>query len=369
MNQIKFLDLLGINKSHEEEILQAIKNIIDSGWYILGESVRKFEETFAKYCGVKHCIGVANGLDALTLILRAYKEMGVLKDGDEVIVPANTYIATILSITNNNLKPVLVEPDLETYTIDANKAEEAITKKSKAIMPVHLYGQAADMDRINALAIRYDLKVIEDAAQAHGALFNGMKTGSLGDAAGFSFYPGKNLGALGDGGAVTTNDDELAKIIHALGNYGSYKKYENRYKGVNSRLDEIQAAILKVKLAYLDQDNSRRRKIAQIYRQEISNPLVILPKAVTEEGHVWHLFVIRTDERIKFQEYLLKNGIQTLIHYPLPPHKQKAYSEFNTRSFPITERIHREVLSLPISQVLDQSEVEFIVGIVNEFTQ
>lgn len=236
-------------------------------------------------------------------------------------------------------------------------------------MPVHLYGQAADMDRINALAIRYDLKVIEDAAQAHGALFNGMKTGSLGDAAGFSFYPGKNLGALGDGGAVTTNDDELAKIIHALGNYGSYKKYENRYKGVNSRLDEIQAAILKVKLAYLDQDNSRRRKIAQIYRQEISNPLVILPKAVTEEGHVWHLFVIRTDERIKFQEYLLKNGIQTLIHYPLPPHKQKAYSEFNTRSFPITERIHREVLSLPISQVLDQSEVEFIVGIVNEFTQ
>jgi dTDP-4-amino-4,6-dideoxygalactose transaminase len=367
MNQIKFLDLRSINKLHEKEIYQAIEAVINSGWYILGESVKEFEESFAKYCGVKHCIGVANGLDALTLILKAYKEIGVLENGDEVIVPANTYIATILSISYNNLKPVLVEPDIDTYTIDVNKAEEAITKKTKAIMPVHLYGQAADMDIINSLASRYKLKVVEDSAQAHGALYKDRKTGSLGDVAGFSFYPGKNLGALGDGGAVTTNDNELAEIIRTLRNYGSQEKYLNLYKGFNSRLDEIQAAVLSVKLNHLDEENRKRQKIADYYLKQIINPKINLPKAAEYNHHIWHLFVIRTENREELIKHLTQKGIQTVIHYPVPPHKQVAYKEWSKLHFPITEQIHDQVLSLPMSPILTEKEIERVTIAINEF--
>lgn len=392
---IKFLDLLKINLTHQEEIEQALIDAFRSGWYILGESVNEFEKNFANYCGVKHAIGVANGLDALILILRAYKELGVIKEGDEVIVPSNTYIATVLSISANNLKPVLVEPDINTYNIDPNKIEEAITEKTKAIMPVHLYGQAADMDKINEIAQKYALKVIEDAAQAHGAIYSpreinfddntkinsssisrgkGKRTGSLGDAAGFSFYPGKNLGALGDAGAVTTNDDQLAEVISALRNYGSHKKYYNKYKGINSRLDEIQAAVLNVKLKYLDEENQKRREIAQYYCENIQNEKIILPNSefgnspIREiHSHVWHLFVIRTANREKLQNYLTENGIQTVMHYPVPPHKQLAYKEWNDKSFPISEKIHNEVLSLPMGVHLTKSEIEKITDSLNYY--
>jgi dTDP-4-amino-4,6-dideoxygalactose transaminase len=367
MIQICFLDLLKINQLHEKEIRQAINNVIDSGRFILGESLSRFEESFATYCDVKHCIGVASGLDALTLILKAYKEMGVLKDGDEVIVPANTYVASILAISHNNLKPVLVEPDVETYTIDADKIETAINKKSKVIMPVHLYGQAAEMDRINHLASHFKLKVVEDAAQAHGALYKGRKAGSLGDAAGFSFYPGKNLGALGDGGAVTTNDDGLAEVIRGLRNYGSLKKYQNLYKGVNSRLDEIQAAVLSVKLRYLDEENDRRRAVADGYRERIRNAKIVLPAVAAFNRHVWHLFVIRCAERDILQEHLAKNGIQTIIHYPIPPHRQVAFREWKKWSLPITEMIHDQVLSLPISPVMTGDQIECVAAALNEF--
>lgn len=360
---IHFLDLHKINQRFEEKIQQAIKEVVDSGWYLLGEKNRVFEENFAKYCGVKNCVGVANGLDALRLALKAYD----FPQDSEIIVPANTYIASILAISDCGLKPVLVEPSLKTYNIDVELIEEKITPQTRAILVVHLYGQVVEMAKIWELAKKYNLKIIEDSAQAHGAIYQNKRAGNLGDAAGFSFYPGKNLGALGDGGCVTTSDEVLANKIRALGNYGSYKKYENIYKGLNSRLDEIQAAILNVKLEALDEDNQKRRHIAKIYQENIKNEAIILPQTYDEKAHVWHLFVIRTQSREKLQEYLKSKGIQTLIHYPIPPHKQNAYKEWNNLSYPITEKIHKEVLSLPISPVLTDDEVCKIVEAVNSF--
>ncbi|HWW41763.1 DegT/DnrJ/EryC1/StrS family aminotransferase [Pedobacter sp.] len=364
---IKFLDLQSINKKYKTELMNALERVLDSGWYLLGEELKKFEYNFASYCGVKHAIGVANGLDALVLILRAYKEMGVFSDGDEIIVPSNTYIASILAISANQLVPVLVEPDLQSYNIDPKLIGGAITNKTKGILAVHLYGQLADMDSILAIAKKHGLKVIEDSAQAHGALKNGKRAGSFGDASGFSFYPGKNLGALGDAGAITTNDDKLANILRALLNYGSKKKYENLFKGVNSRLDEIQAAILDVKLKHLDDDTQIKRLIADRYIREIKNPKISLPKVENQDAHVWHLFVIRTGDRNHLQEYLSKNDIQTLIHYPIPPHKQDAYVEFSHLSFPISEQIHKEVLSLPLGPTTTKEEVDKVIAVLNHY--
>jgi len=364
---IPFLNLKGINAQYRTELLEACTKVIDSGWYIQGNEYKRFEEEFAEYCGVKFTIGVANGLDALILILRAYKELGVIKDGDEVIVPSNTYIASILAISQNNLIPVLVEPDIDTYLINPTTIEEKITSKTKVIMPVHLYGQTCQMDEINTIAKKHSLKVVEDSAQSHGAYFGDKRSGNLGDASGFSFYPGKNLGALGDGGAVTTNDEKLANAIKALGNYGSHKKYENLYKGVNSRLDEMQAAMLRVKLRYLDEEIAKRRLIAKYYLENIKNKNIVLPILRVEDNHVWHLFVIRTDKRDELQKYLLDNHIQTLIHYPLAPHQQEAYKEWKEENFPISERIHDTVLSLPISGVQSFLETEKIVAVINDF--
>jgi len=364
---IPFLDLKAVNAQYADEMKEATAKVIDSGWYIQGYECNAFEKEFANYCGTKYCAGVANGLDALILIIRAYKEMGFMQEGDEIIVPSNTYIASILAISENDLIPVLVEPYIETYNIDPTLIKEKITTKTKAIMAVHLYGQVAAMDEINDIAKKYNLKIIEDSAQAHGAIYNGKRTGNLGDASGFSFYPGKNLGALGDGGAVTTNDEELANTIRALGNYGSHKKYENLYRGTNSRLDEIQAAMLRIKLEYLDDEIEKRREVANYYLSNIKNENLILPQVKNQGSHVWHLFVIRTQRREEFQKYLLDNGIQTLIHYPLPPHKQEAYKEWKTLRFPITEKIHDEVLSLPLSPVLSFSDIDTIVDSVNNF--
>lgn len=376
---IKFLDLQGINAKYADELKQAAAEVIDSGWYLLGERVKQFESNLANYIGVKHAIGVANGLDALRLILKAYIELGVMKEGDEIIVPANTYIATILAITDNRLKPVLVEPDINSCNLDLDLIEEKITERTRAIMVVHLYGQVCWGAKLEELAKKYDLKIIEDNAQAIGAEWNGIKTGSLGDAAGFSFYPGKNLGALGDAGAVTTNDDDLAEVVRALGNYGSKVKYVNEYQGLNSRLDELQASFLNIKLKYLDAENQRRREIAQYYCANIKNPAIILPitpalsgveaksQQLRANSHVWHLFLTRTQNRNELQGYLAKNGVQTLIHYPVPPHKQLAYKEWNDLRFPITEQIHNEVLSLPISPVMSIEEVKRVVNILNKF--
>jgi dTDP-4-amino-4,6-dideoxygalactose transaminase len=366
---IQFLDLKGINAQYRAELIEACTKVIDSGWYIQGNECKEFDKEFAEYCGTKYAIGVANGLDALILILRAYKELGIMKDGDEVIVPSNTYIASILAISQNNLVPILIEPDINTYLIDPTKIEEKITSKTKAILPVHLYGQTCDMDKINEIAKKYNLKVIEDSAQSHGAYYKDKKSGNLGDASGFSFYPGKNLGALGDGGAVTTNDEELANTIKALGNYGSHKKYENLYKGINSRLDEMQAAMLRVKLKYLDNEIEKRREIANYYLENIKNDNLILPTVKVEDNHVWHLFVIRTNKRNELQKYLLDNRIQTLIHYPLPPHKQIAYKEWNNNNYFISEQIHEEVVSLPISGVQSFDVTENIVEIINKYNK
>lgn len=363
---IKFLDLQKINLAYQQEIEERLLSTFRSGWYLLGNEVKNFEENLSNYIGAKHAIGVANGLDALRLILRTYIEMGIMKKGDEVIVPANTYIASILAISDNGLVPVLVEPDIDNYNIDISKIEEKIGEKTKAIMIVHLYGKVVFSADLKALAQKYSLKIVEDNAQAIGAEYEGIKTGNLGDAAGFSFYPGKNLGALGDAGAVTTNDDEFAKTLRALANYGSNQKYINVFQGLNSRLDEIQAAVLDVKLKYIDQENARRREIAHRYFSEITNPAITLPQLSQDENeHVWHLFVIRTQEREKMQTYLTDNGIQTLIHYPIPPHRQGAYKEMNHLSFPITEKIHNEVLSLPISPVMTDSDVEIVIDIIN----
>ncbi|WP_096018540.1 DegT/DnrJ/EryC1/StrS family aminotransferase [Campylobacter lanienae] len=360
---IPFLDLKAINARYKDEIKARIDEVLDSGWYLLGEQNRKFESNFAAYCGARYCIGCANGLDALRLIIKAY---GFGK-GDEIIAPANTYIASILAITDNGCTPVLVEPDLDTYNINPDLMEAKITDKTKAILVVHLYGQAVKMDKIWALAKKYNLKIIEDSAQAHGAYYNDKRVGSLGDASGFSFYPGKNLGALGDGGAVTTNDEELAQKIRALANYGSHKKYENIYQGVNSRLDEIQAAVLDVKLKYLDSDNAKRKEIAQYYLQNIKNPLIYLPQTYSENSHVWHVFVVRVNDRARFQSYLNDNGIQTIIHYPIPPHKQECYKELNHLSFKITEQIHSEIISIPISPVMSDNEIQKVVEVINSY--
>lgn len=360
---IKFLDLYKINQRYREEIDERIKKVLDSGWYILGEQGKVFEKNFADFCGVKHCIGCANGLDALNLIIKAYG----FKAGDEIIVPANTYIASILAISQNGCTPVLVEPDIRTYNINPDLIEEKITSNTKAIMVVHLYGQAAEMEKILQIAKKYNLKVIEDSAQAHGAYFKGKRTGNLGDASGFSFYPGKNLGCLGDGGCVTTNDDNLAYKIRAIANYGSDYKYHHIFKGTNSRLDEIQAAILDVKLKYLDADNQRRREISKFYRANIKNEKIILPEVSDEESHVWHLFVVRTDDRKKLEKHLNDNGIQTNIHYPTPPHKQECYKEWEKMLFPVTEKIHNEVLSLPISPVMTNDEISKVVEVLNVF--
>ena len=367
MTNIKFLDLQKITQQYQPELTEAVKRVIDSGKYILGKEVTIFEESFAAFCETKFCVGVGNGLDALRLILRAYIEMGIISECDEVIVPANTYIASVLAISENRLKPVLVEPDIITYNIDTEKIEEKITSKTKAILIVHLYGQNAYNEKIKEIADKYNLKIIEDAAQAHGAYYNNKRTGSLGDVAGFSFYPGKNLGALGDSGAVTTNDEELADVIRSIGNYGSDQKYKHMYKGSNSRLDEIQAAILSVKLKNLDEDNQKRREIANYYLENIKNELIILPKFHNERSHVWHLFVIRCNKRDELKEYFLKNGIETIIHYSIPLHKQNAYREWNNLLLPITEKIHNEVLSLPISPVIEKKQITQIIELINKF--
>jgi len=380
---IKFLDLQKINAQYATELKEASARVIDSGWYLLGNEVRNFENHLANYVSVKHAIGVANGLDALRLILKAYIEMGIMAEGDEVIVPANTYIASVLAITDNQLKPVLVEPDINTYNLDISLIEQHITARTKAIMVVHLYGQVCWSEDLEALAKKYNLKIIEDNAQAIGAVYRQQttdnrqqkelrKTGSLGDAVGFSFYPGKNLGALGDAGAVCTNDDELATMIRALGNYGSKQKYVNEYQGLNSRLDEIQAAILDVKLKYIDRENEYRRKIAEYYIKNIKNDKIILPinhlsLTINHFSHVWHLFVIRSTERNRLQQYLTDKGIQTLIHYPIPPHKQGAYKQMNNVTYPVTEQIHNEVLSLPINPVMEWEEVEKVVEVLNNY--
>ncbi|MCE3255436.1 MAG: dTDP-4-amino-4,6-dideoxygalactose transaminase [Rickettsiaceae bacterium] len=365
---ISFLELKKVNSKYQFSIREAVTKVIDSGWYILGREVEEFENEFAKYCGTKHCIGVANGLDALILIFRAYKQLDLMRDGDEVIVPANTYIASILAISANNLKPILVEPDILTYNINPDLIAEKITNRTKAILAVHLYGRCADMDKINVIAKKFNLKVIEDSAQAHGAVYQQKKVGALSDASGFSFYPGKNLGALGDGGAITTNDDELTDIIKALRNYGSHEKYHNLYKGFNSRLDEIQAAILRVKLPYLDEENEQRRIIAELYCQNIKNPKIILPNwPEDQKSCVWHLFVIRSENRDYLQKYLLKNRVQTMIHYPVSPHQQEAYKELNNLNLPITEAIHNQVLSLPISPLITKDESKKIIELINDY--
>jgi dTDP-4-amino-4,6-dideoxygalactose transaminase len=372
---IKFLDLKKINEPYEVDFQEKMKSVLENGWYILGNEVAAFENNFANYCGTKNCIGVGNGFDALVLIFKAYIQLGKLQKGDEVIVPANTYIASILSILEADLIPVLVEPKLETYNINSSLILEKITSKTKAILVVHLYGQLAEMENINEIANQNNLIIIEDAAQAHGAILGesrkskteSKKSGNWSNAAAFSFYPGKNLGALGDAGAVITNDNELAKTIQSLRNYGSETKYQNEFIGVNSRLDELQAAFLNVKLPNLDTENNKRRAIAKRYLAEIKNEKITLPFWDFSENHVFHLFVIRAKNRNLLQKYLLDNKIQTMIHYPIPPHKQKAFSNWNHLSFPMTEKIHNEILSLPISPVMKKDEVDFVISILNKY--
>jgi len=365
---VSFLDLKKITEKYSDEIHKAVSGVIDSGWYLHGKANRDFAQAYSTYIGTNHCIGVANGLDALRLILKAYMESGVMQEGDEIIVPANTFIASILAITDNKLVPVFVEPSLANYQIDDSKIEVAITPKTKAIMIVHLYGQCAYTDKIGLICKQHNLKLIEDNAQAHGCFFRNKRTGSLGDAAGHSFYPGKNLGALGDGGAVTTNDKKLADIVYALANYGSHEKYVHKYHGLNSRLDDIQAAILQVKLAHLDEDIQLRRNIAQYYMAYINNPAVSLPVIPDWNQHVFHLFPILTTKREQLQKFLSENGIQTQIHYPIPPHKQECYrSTWGDLELPVTEQIHAQELSLPVSPVLTMDEAEYIVETINKF--
>ena len=364
---VKLLDLQAITKQHSEEYKLAINRVINSGWFLQGNENKQFESHYAKYIGTSHCVTVANGLDALKLILRGYKEIGFMKDGDEIIVPANTYIATILAITENGLKPVLVEPTWEHLEIDINKIENAITPKTKGIMIVHLYGRIAYNDQLKEICKQYNLKLMEDCAQSQGCAWKGHKTGSLGDAAAHSFYPGKNLGAFGDAEAVTTNDDELATTIRALANYGSHKKYVFKYIGMNSRMSEIDAAILDIKLKYLDEENAHRQKIAEFYYEHITNPLITLPQRISDENNVYHQFPIFCQQRDRLQEHLSLNDIQTLIHYPIPPHKQECYKEWNNQHFPITEKIHAEELSIPINQILTHNEAQLVVDAINSF--
>ena len=364
---IKFLDLQKVTAKYADEIHEAVQRVVDSGWYLQGQENANFEKHYSEYIGTKYTVGVANGLDALIWILRGYLELGVMHPGDEVIVPANTYIATILAITENGLKPVLIEPNIDTYQIDDSLIEAAITPKTKAIMIVHLYGCCAYTDKIGEICKKYGLKLLEDNAQAHGCLYNGHRTGSLGDAAAHSFYPGKNLGALGDAGAVTTNDKDLADVIRALANYGSIRKYVFKYVGRNSRLDEIQAAVLDVKLKHLDEDNAIRKQNAWYYIENIKHPDIVLPKVTNWDSHVFHIFSIRTSRRDELQAYLTENGIQTNIHYPIPPHKQECYKEWNNLSLPVTEKIHREELSLPMSPVLAEKEMDIVANIINHW--
>lgn len=364
---IKFLDLQKVTQQYDSEIHDAVTRVIDAGWYLLGEEVKRFEKCYAAFTGTDCCVGVANGLDALRIILRAYIEMGEMKPGDEIIVPANTYIASILAVSDNGLIPVLVEPDICTYQIDEEKIEASITMKTKGIMIVHLYGRCAFTEKIGVLCKQYNLKLIEDNAQAHGCKFNGKRTGALGDAAGHSFYPGKNLGALGDAGAVTSNDKELCEVVRTLANYGSSEKYLFNYRGYNSRLDELQAAVLEVKLTHLENETVRRREVAAYYLEHIHHPDIILPEVKDWDSHVFHLFVIRSVKRDELQQFLHEKGVQTLIHYPIPPHKQNAYREWNGLSFPVSEKIHAEALSLPISSVITDKEVETVVDAVNAF--
>jgi len=370
---LPFLDLKAINKKHRKDLIEATKRVIDSGWYILGNEVKAFEKEFAKYCGTKYCIGVANGLDALLITIRAWKELGKLKEGDEIIVPANTYIASVLAITENKLKPIFVEPDPNTYNLSSQNIQKAITKKTKGILAVHLYGQIAPMKDIMKIANNNDLFVLEDSAQACGAEINNKRAGNWGHASGFSFYPGKNLGALGDGGAITTNDEELANVARTIGNYGSNKKYENMYKGINSRLDELQAAFLRVKLKHYNSEILSRKKIAVKYANEIINELICMPisQDLTPnqlKHHVFHLFVIRVQDRKRFQSYMEKKGIGTMIHYPIPPHKQRAYFDYSSISLPITEKIHQEVISLPIGPTMKTEDIDTIINAVNAYT-
>jgi dTDP-4-amino-4,6-dideoxygalactose transaminase len=364
---IKFLDLKKINSQYEQELKNAASRVIDSGWYLMGKELETFEKRYAAFCKVKYALGVANGLDALKLIFRGYLEMGIFQKGDEVIVPANTYIATVLAITDNDLIPVFVEPNIATYNLDTNKIEAAITDKTKAILTVHLYGQNSVDDKMLQICSKHNLKLIEDSAQSHGAKWKENLSGGIGDAAGHSFYPGKNLGGLGDAGAVTTNDRTLAKIIAALRNYGSEKKYENTYQGLNSRLDEIQAAFLNVKLKYVQEDIDNRRKVADYYLSHIKNENIILPKVIEIQGHVWHLFVIRTKNRSELEQYLNKNGVQTIINYPIPIHHQEAYSNYRHLQLPITEMIHEEAISLPLSPINTIQELTEIVGLINNY--
>lgn len=365
--QVPFLSLKDITNKYSDEIHEAVSRVVDSGWYLQGEENKKFESDYASYIGTRYCVGVANGLDALIWILRAYIELGRLKKGDEVIVPANTYIATILAISENGLVPVLVEPKIETLEIDDSRIEEKITDRTKAVMIVHLYGRCACTSKILEICKKQNLYLFEDNAQAHGCRFNGKRTGSLGDAGAHSFYPGKNLGALGDAGAVTTDDKDVADTIRALANYGSSKKYVFDYKGRNSRLDEIQAAVLDVKLRHLDDDNNLRRKVAEKYYSGIKNPKIMMPARLPEENNVFHIFPVLSEKRDELQQYLKEKEIGTIIHYPIPPHKQKCYSEWNDISLPVTEQIHREELSLPMSPCLTDEQVDYVIDCVNEW--
>ena len=376
---VKLLDLQKITMAHGDEYKAAVNRVIESGWFLQGKENQQFEADYARYIGSEHCVAVANGLDALKLILRGYMELGIFHEGDEIIVPANTYIATILSITDNHLTPVLVEPTWEHLEIDIDRIEEAITPKTKGIMTVHLYGRIAYNDKLKALCEKYHLKLMEDCAQSHGCGFNGqwsmvngqcstfIKTGALGDAAAHSFYPGKNMGAFGDAGAVTTNDTELATVIRALANYGSQKKYVFKYQGINSRMSEVDAAVLGVKLKYLDEDNKKRQQLAAYYYAHISNPLITLPKRIADEENVYHQFPIFCERRDELQAFLAEHGIQTLIHYPIPPHQQECFREWNNRSYPITEKIHQQELSIPMNQVITEEEAQEVVRWVNAF--
>lgn len=367
---IPYLPLQRITAMHADEIHEAINRVVDGGWYLRGEATACFEEEYARFIGTRHCIAVANGLDALTIIFRAYKELGILNEGDEVIVPANTYIATILSITENRLKPVLVEPSIDTLQIDDTLIEQAITPSTRAIMLVHLYGRCSFTPRIAALCKQHNLLLLEDNAQAHGCFVPSAatelqpRTGSLGNAAAHSFYPGKNLGALGDAGAVTTDNDQLATVIRSIANYGSSRKYVFDYQGRNSRIDELQAAVLSVKLKYLDADNARRQTIAAYYINKVKNPAVTLP---TPSNSVYHIFPVLCERRDDLQQYLTDNGVGTMIHYPIPPHRQSCYSDWNGLSLPVTERIHREELSLPCHQAMTKDEADRVVSLVNDF--
>lgn len=366
---VPFLSLRDINARHADELKAAVARVIDAGWFILGDELAAFEIEFAAYCGTRHAVGTGNGLDALALVLRAWREMGELAEGDEVIVPANTFIASFLAISESGLRPVPVEPDPRTFTLDPARVEAAITARTRVIMPVHLYGQLADMRALADIAGRHGLLLLEDAAQAHGASWDGVRAGAFGHAAAFSFFPAKNLGALGDGGAVTTDDDQLAAYVAALRNYGSEVKYDHPMRGINSRLDEIQAAVLRVKLRYLDADTARRRAIAARYRVGIAHPGIILPSETHDGAHAWHLFVVRCGWRDELQRYLRTVGVQTQVHYPVPPHHQDAYPELRGLSLPVAEQLHREVLSLPMSPTLTDAQVAHVIAMCSAFAE